>query len=368
MGRRRRRVRRGRARGHRRDVERRSADRRRRHVRDDDAEREARRGSDARAVGPRAVGARARHHARRARARRGHVREPVRRAVSGIRSRARRVRVHPHAAAARDEGARHLRRQGPERALRRARARRGADSRRRGARSAAGQHAGERPGARLRDRARHGHRAQARRVSRSARPHRAAAVADRQLGPTECAGRFKSAVSRRHGTVGVFRVRKNGGSDSRRDDARRHDIRGRRARISDPPGALRSQRSGVPRDARAESARDRRGARARRRARRRTGARPVSRRPDRVQGQHRRAGAADHRRIARARRSSAAPRLAHGGRHAPRRRGDARQSEPRRVPVRRFRHQLRRRHHRQRVRSDAEHLGLERRERGRDVD
>ena len=63
------------------------------------------------------------------------------------------------------------------------------------------------------------------------------------------------------------------------------------------------------------------------------------------------------------RRSSAAARFARRGRHAAGRRGRARQSEPRRVPVRRFRHQHRRRHDRQRLRPVAEHRGLERRQR-----
>src|SRR5207244_7158847 len=45
--------------------------------------------------------------------------------------------------------------------------------------------------------------------------------------------------------------------------------------------------------------------------------------PRRVQGQHRRARAADDGRIAGAGRASPAPRLAHGGRHAPRRRDRA---------------------------------------------
>ena len=77
----------------------------------------------------------------------------------------------------------------------------------------------------------------------------------------------------------------------------------------------------------------------RRGARRRARAQSVPRRADRLQGQHRCDGAADHRRVAGPGRSSAAPRFARRRRHEARRRGRPRQGQPRRVPVRRFRHQ-----------------------------
>ena len=106
----------------------------------------------------------------------------------------------------------------------------------------------------------------------------------------------------------------------------------------------------------------------RRRAGRRTRPRAVSRHPGRLQGQHRRARAADDRRFAGAGRAPAASRFAHGRGDARRRRGRPRQGEPRRVSVRRLRHQLGRRHDRERLRSIAQHRGLERRQRGRGVD
>ena len=96
-----------------------------------------------------------------------------------------------------------------------------------------------------------------------------------------------------------------------------------------------------------------------------TRAQSISRRPGGLQGQHRRHRVADHRRLARARRSSPAPRFARGRRHEAGRRRRPRQGQPRRVSLRRLRHQHRRRHGRQRLRSVAQHGRIERRQRDR---
>ena len=127
----------------------------------------------------------------------------------------------------------------------------------------------------------------------------------------------------------VLGLRENRRRTAGGDDHRRRDVRGHRARVSRPALALRSQRSHVPRGAVDQSARDRRRACARRRARRRQSAQSVPRRAHRLQGQHRRHRAADHRWFARARRSSSAPGFARRRRHEARRRRRARQSQSR---------------------------------------
>ena len=131
------------------------------------------------------------------------------------------------------------------------------------------------------------------------------------------------------------------------------DQRGHRPRLPDPRGRLRSPRSHLQGAAGAQPARHRRCPRSRCGARRRTRARSLPRRADRAEGQHRHDRAAHHRRRAGAGRSPSARRLAGRRRDEGRGRGDPRQGQPRRVPVRRLRHQHRRRHGRQRLRSVA---------------
>ena len=121
----------------------------------------------------------------------------------------------------------------------------------------------------------------------------------------------------------------------------------------------------LSRNPRVQPTRDRRRACLRRRAGRRQSARTVSRRPRDLQRQHRCARPAQ-RPVARALCSiidrasiRASPPACEG------RRRRARQSQSRRVSLRRLRHQHRRRHDRKRLRSVAQHRRIERRQRNR---
>ena len=206
-------------------------------------------------------------------------------------------------------------------------------------------------GARIRNREGDRDRTPSRRRTRPARPDCQAARRRSSTGA--------SARAHRHRPSRV--VEKTAPQIAGCAHARRGDDGGHRLRVPDAALDSRPSRAGASIDARVEPFRRCRGAAARRRARGRPRARSAARHPDRIQRQHRRPRPAHDRRVAGARRSPAAARLAGCRRHAQGRRGRPRQDEPRRVPVRRFRHQLGRRHDWQRLRSDAQHGRLERR-------
>ena len=113
--------------------------------------------------------------------------------------------------------------------------------------------------------------------ARPARSQPPAACADRQLG-----------FGARAAPPAVHRLREDGGAIAGGDDAAAATTSRTSSAIPDPAARLRSPRSRPSIAAGAEPARHRRCPRARRGARRRTRARPVPRRADRAQGQHRR--------------------------------------------------------------------------------